>query len=151
MILHQHEALKIQIVCKSACQFVYRRTLGAICRTRNNKGPILSPPTWEPAIQTVTKYGMRAAYMLYKISCPYFIKVHIWCYKNFMSIFYKRTYLVCSSPVNCFSVWYCNKRIKTSPSPILLIHRHEALKIQIVRKSACQFVYRGTLGAICRA
>jgi hypothetical protein len=61
---------------RSTCQFVYRGIVGAICREQNNKGPILSPPAREPAIQKVAKYGMRDLYMLYKISCPYFI-VHI--------------------------------------------------------------------------
>jgi hypothetical protein len=38
----------------------------------------LSPPAREPAIQKVAKYGMKDPYMLYKISCPYFIKVHVY-------------------------------------------------------------------------
>ena len=80
MLLHQHEALKIQIVRKSACQFVYRGTLGAICKTQSNRGPFLSSPAREPAIQKVAKYGMRDPYMFYK---------------NIMSILYKSTYLVC--------------------------------------------------------
>ena len=63
---------------KFACQFVYRRTLGVICRTWNNRGPIFSPSAREPAIQKVAKYGMRDPYMLYKIWYPYFIKVHIY-------------------------------------------------------------------------
>jgi hypothetical protein len=78
VLLHQYEALKIQIVHNFVCQSVYHETLGAICRAHNNRGPILSPPAREPVIQKVAKYGMRATCMLYKISCPYFIKVHIW-------------------------------------------------------------------------
>jgi hypothetical protein len=70
-------AMLSQPARKSACQFVYRGTLGAICRTQSNRGPFLSPPAREPTIQKVAKYGMRDPYMLYKISCPYFIKVHI--------------------------------------------------------------------------
>jgi hypothetical protein len=50
-------------MCKSACQFVYRGTLGATCRTQNNRGPILSPPAREPTIQNVGKYGMSELYM----------------------------------------------------------------------------------------
>jgi hypothetical protein len=57
-----------QPVRRSACQFVYRRILGAICNTRNNGGPILSPPAREPAIKNVARYGMQNSYMLYKIS-----------------------------------------------------------------------------------
>jgi len=68
----------IQPSHKFACQFIYRGTLGAICRTWNNRGSILSPLAREPAIQKVAKYRMRDPYMLYKISCPYFINVHIY-------------------------------------------------------------------------
>jgi hypothetical protein len=79
------KALKIKIVCKSACQFVYHGTVGALCRPWNNRRPIFSPPTRQPTIQKLPKYGirapckygMRALCMLYKISSPYFIKVHI--------------------------------------------------------------------------
>jgi hypothetical protein len=77
---NNRSAMLSQPVRKSACQFVYRGTLGAICRIQSNRGPILSPPAREPAIQKVAKYGMRDPYMLYK---------------NLMSILYKSTYLVC--------------------------------------------------------
>jgi hypothetical protein len=50
-------------VQKSACQFVYLRNLGAICRTQNNRYLIFSPPGREPAIQKVLKYGMRDPHM----------------------------------------------------------------------------------------
>ena len=65
-------------VHKSACQFVYRGSLGAICRTQNNRYSIFSPPGCEPTIQKVPKYGMRDSHMFYEISCPYFIKVHVY-------------------------------------------------------------------------
>jgi hypothetical protein len=62
------------------CQFVYRGTLGAICRIQSNRGPTLSPPDREPAIEKVAKYEMRDPYKLYK---------------NLMSIPCKSSYLVC--------------------------------------------------------
>jgi hypothetical protein len=68
-----------QPVRKFTCQFVYRGTLGAICRIQSSRGPILSPPDRETTIQKVAKYGVRDMYMLYK---------------NLMSIIYKSTYLV---------------------------------------------------------
>jgi hypothetical protein len=84
-------AMLSQPARKSACQFVYRRSLGAICRRQNNRGSIFSPPGREPAIQKVPKYGMRDPHMVYKISCPYFIKVHVYyvllvCRKTFISL-----------------------------------------------------------------
>ena len=50
-----------------------------------------SPPGRESAIQKVSKYGMRDPHMLYKISCPYFIKVHVYyvflvCQNTFISL-----------------------------------------------------------------
>jgi hypothetical protein len=77
---NNRSAMLSQPARRSACQFVYRGIVGAICRARNNRGPIFSPPAREPAIQKVAKYGMRDPYMIYK---------------NFMSILYKSTYLVC--------------------------------------------------------
>jgi hypothetical protein len=76
---------------KSGCQFVYRGSVGAICRTRNNRYSIFSPPGREPAIQKVPKYGMRDLHMFYEISCPYFIKVHVYhvlpvCRNTFISL-----------------------------------------------------------------
>ena len=76
---------------KSAYQFVYCGRVGAICTTRNNRGSIFSPPSREPAIEKVPNYGMRDPHMLYKISCPYFIKVHVYyvllvCQKTFISL-----------------------------------------------------------------
>jgi len=50
-------------VQKPACKFVYRGSVGAICRTRNNRYLIFSPPSREPAIQKVPKYGMRNLHM----------------------------------------------------------------------------------------
>jgi hypothetical protein len=50
-------------VHKSACQFVYRGSLGAICGTQNNRYLIFSLPGREPAIQKVSKYGMRDPHM----------------------------------------------------------------------------------------
>ena len=50
-------------VQKSMCQFVYLGSLGAICRTQNNRCLIFSPPGLEPVIQKVLKYGMRDPYM----------------------------------------------------------------------------------------
>jgi hypothetical protein len=67
-------------VHKFAYQFVYRGTLGSICRIQSNRGPVLSPPDREPTIQKVAKYGMPDPYKLYK---------------NLMSMPYKSTYLVC--------------------------------------------------------
>jgi len=54
---------------KSACLFVYRESVGAICRTQNSRGSIFSPPGREPVIEKVPKYGMSDLHMLYKISC----------------------------------------------------------------------------------
>jgi hypothetical protein len=82
-------------LCKSRCQFVYRRSLGAICRRRNNRDSIFGPPGHEPTIQKLPKYGMRNLHMLYKIS-------------------------------------------------------FHTLYRDYVHKSACKFVYRGSVGAICR-
>ena len=76
-IQNNRSARLSQLARRFACQFVYRRILDVICRARNNTGPILNPLSREPMIQKVAKYGMRDPYMLYKISCPYFIKVHI--------------------------------------------------------------------------
>ena len=53
---------------KSSYQFVYRKSLGAICRTQNNRDSIFSPLGREPVIKKVPKYGMRDLHMLYKIS-----------------------------------------------------------------------------------
>jgi hypothetical protein len=39
-------------------QFVYLRTLGAVCRSQNNGSAILSLPGQEPMIEKVAKYGM---------------------------------------------------------------------------------------------
>jgi hypothetical protein len=50
-------------VQKSVCQFVYLRSLGAICRTQNNRYLIFIPPGREPTIQKVLKYGMRDLHM----------------------------------------------------------------------------------------
>jgi hypothetical protein len=47
----------------SECQFVYHRSLGALCRTQNNRYLIFSPPGREPAIQKVPKYGMRDSHI----------------------------------------------------------------------------------------
>jgi hypothetical protein len=77
---NNRSAMLSEPVRKFACQFVYRGTLGAICRIQSNRGPVLSPPDREPVIQKVAKYGMRDPYKLYK---------------NHMSIPYKSTYLVC--------------------------------------------------------
>jgi hypothetical protein len=38
-------------VHRSTCQFVYRGSVGAICRIQNNRYLIFSPPAREPAIQ----------------------------------------------------------------------------------------------------
>jgi hypothetical protein len=95
LIRDRYGTIKVQCSAKparkSACQFVYRGSLGAICRTQNNRGSIFSPPGREPAIQKVPKYGMRDPHMLYKISCPYFIKVHVYnvllvCRNTFISL-----------------------------------------------------------------
>jgi hypothetical protein len=82
-------------VHKSTCQFVYRGSLGGICRRANNRDSIFGPPGREPAIQKLPKYGMKDLHMLYKIS-------------------------------------------------------FHTLYRDYVHKSACQFVYRGSLGALCR-
>ena len=76
---------------KSSCQFVYRGSVGVICRTQNNRYSIFSLLGREPAIQKLYKYGMRDSHMFYKIPCPYFIKVHVYyvllvCPKIFISV-----------------------------------------------------------------
>jgi len=58
-----------------ACLFVYCGSVGAICGARNNRGSIFSLLGREIAIKKVCNYGMGDPHMLYKISCPYFIKV----------------------------------------------------------------------------
>jgi hypothetical protein len=70
VLWNEHEDLKIEIGGTSACEFVYRGNVDAICRPLKNKGPILNPPAQEFAIQIVAKYGIRNTYMLYKMSCP---------------------------------------------------------------------------------
>ena len=50
-------------VHKSACQFVYRGSEDAICRTQNNKYLILSLLGHESVIQKVLMYGMRDPHM----------------------------------------------------------------------------------------
>jgi hypothetical protein len=50
-------------VQKSVCQLVYYGSLGAICRTQNNRYLIFSLPSHEPMIQKVSKYGMRDPHM----------------------------------------------------------------------------------------
>ena len=52
-------------VHKPACKFVYRGSVGVICRTWNNRYLIFSPPGRQPAIQKVPKYGMRTLHMFY--------------------------------------------------------------------------------------
>jgi len=47
--LRTKNAMLNQPTRKSACQFVYRISIGAICRTQNNKGSIFSPPGREPS------------------------------------------------------------------------------------------------------
>jgi hypothetical protein len=39
-------------------QFVYRGTLGVVCKSQNNGSSMLSTPAREPAIKKVVKYGM---------------------------------------------------------------------------------------------
>jgi hypothetical protein len=80
---------------ESTCQFVYRGSLGAICRRQNNRDSIFGPPGRQPAIQKLPKYGIRDPHMLYKIS-------------------------------------------------------FHTLYRDYVHKSAYQFVYRGSLGVVCR-
>jgi hypothetical protein len=43
---------------QSSGQFVYRETLGVVCRLWNNGSVILSPPVQEPTIEKVAKYGI---------------------------------------------------------------------------------------------
>jgi hypothetical protein len=50
-------------VKKFSCQLVYRRSLGAICRTRKNRYLIFILPGHEPVIQKVPKYGMKDPHM----------------------------------------------------------------------------------------
>jgi hypothetical protein len=45
--------------------FVGHGSLGAICRTLNNRYLIFSPPGSEPVIQKVPKYGIRDPHMFY--------------------------------------------------------------------------------------
>jgi hypothetical protein len=73
MFQNNKNAMFNQAARRSSCQFIYHGSLGAICRTQNNRDSIFSLPDREPAIQKVPKYGMRDTHMLYKISCPYFI------------------------------------------------------------------------------
>ena len=51
-------------VQKPAGKFVYHGSVGAICRTQNNRYLIFSQPNREPAIQKVPKYGMKNLHML---------------------------------------------------------------------------------------
>jgi hypothetical protein len=74
-----------QLARRSACQFVYRGILGAICRPQNNRGPILSLPAQELAIQKVVEYGMWDPYMIYS---------------DF-------TYFYITSPIDKFPISYC--------------------------------------------
>jgi hypothetical protein len=47
-----HRTIEVQCSArKSASQFLYRASLGTICKTQSNRGPLLSPPAREPAIQ----------------------------------------------------------------------------------------------------
>ena len=39
-------------------QFVYRETLGVVCKSRNNESAMLSNPSQEPVMEIVAKYGM---------------------------------------------------------------------------------------------
>ena len=142
----------------SACQFVYRKTLGAICRTQNNKDPIFSPPGREPAIQKVAKYGMRDPYMFYKISCPYFIKVHI------------QYVLLVSRKISRCESWQIQVFIfpltfisppRPSAFPFHIVHitcnmyyilhvmcNTYSIWSSLVMEYVCQFVYRGTLSVV---
>ena len=90
-IRNNESAMFNQPTRKSACQFIYCGNLGAICRTQNSRDYFFSSPRREPAIKKVPKYGMRDPHMLYQISCPYFIKVHVYyvllvCRKKFISV-----------------------------------------------------------------
>jgi hypothetical protein len=40
------------------CTFVYRGSLGVVCRGQNNGSTILSPSGREPAIEIFVEYGM---------------------------------------------------------------------------------------------
>jgi hypothetical protein len=62
------------------CKFVYRGSVGAICRTQNNRYLIFSPPGRQPAIQKVPKYVMRTLHMFYN--------------NKFIQATYKSTYVV---------------------------------------------------------
>jgi hypothetical protein len=56
---------QIQIVRKTACQFVYRGTLGAICRAREQQKPNFhpaSPRTHDPKIQIVRKTASQLVF-----------------------------------------------------------------------------------------
>ena len=97
---NNRSAMLSQPAHKSACQFIYRRTLAAICRTQNNRGPILRSPARELSIQKVAKYGMQDPYMLYKISCPYFIKVNIKC----ILLIFSKNFLVRKFVDSCFRI-----------------------------------------------
>jgi hypothetical protein len=98
LIRDRYGTIKVQCSAKqseSTCQFVYRGSLGAICRRRNNRDSLFEAPGREPTIQKLPKYAMRVLHMLYKIS-------------------------------------------------------FHTLYRDYVHKYACQFVYRGSVGSICR-
>jgi hypothetical protein len=52
-------------VHKPACKFIYHGSVGAICRTQNNRYLIFSLSGCQPTIQKVHKYGMRTPHMFY--------------------------------------------------------------------------------------
>jgi hypothetical protein len=73
-IYSSHELLQIEIVYKSDSQFVYRGTVGAICRTRKNKSPIFRSPAREPGIQKLAK-----SYSLWSPGTYNFINFNFLC------------------------------------------------------------------------
>jgi len=72
--LKSHSILYRGYVHKPVCKFVYRGSVGAICRTQNNRYLIFSPPGRQPAIQKVPKYGMRTLHMFYNNTNEKFIQ-----------------------------------------------------------------------------
>ena len=57
-------------VHKSVCQFVYRGSVGAICRIQNSRYLIFSPPAREPAIQKSAQvWNEGCAYVLEQKKC----------------------------------------------------------------------------------
>jgi hypothetical protein len=110
-----------QLACRSTCQFVYHGVMGTICRPWKNGVPLLSMSSREPAIKKWLSMECGTNY-------------HIGGFNIVFPLFHCLQTTPSIDP-------QIIKQIENNTSEILT---------QQARRSTCQFVYHGVLGAICR-